>query len=67
MDLTSNIIGILTQTGLAGVAIAALVLVYKIVVTHTATTADVIKGNSEALAANTEVTRSLKETIERKL
>lgn len=62
------------NAGATGVALAALALVYKVVTNHNAQTNLIIKDHSETsrilsanIAAHTEVIRSLKETIDKKL
>lgn len=64
----------IAQTGAVGISLVSLWVLYKVLTNHTAHTNDVIEKNAESnvqlassLSANTEVTRSLKETIERKL
>lgn len=73
MDLLQGISNV-AQTGGVGIALVALWIIYKMVTNHTHDFADIVKENSKSslelaksLGSQTEVLRSLKETIERKI
>lgn len=73
MELFKDIAAI-AQTGATGIALFLAWILWKVVTNHTAHTDEIIKENSkstlqlsETMGSHTEVLRSLKETIDRKL
>lgn len=72
--MESQIVGIIAQAGGVGIGLAALWLLHSAMTTQNESSRKVIEENTKsnqslvvAVTQNTEVTRSLEETIERKL